>query len=162
APIIKIKRIGKAEQEKVEPPKVELKPRPSQIDVKPPKIQHELSVDTHASMIELVNHVIDYAHKVRASDIHLDPQADSLRLRLRIDGVLHDTKNLPKSIHAEVISRIKIMSGLRTDEHQAAQDGRFRITAEDKTTVDIRVSIAPTYYGENAVLRLLSDQAQDF
>ena len=65
-------------------------------------------------------------------------------------------------MHAEIISRLKILSGLRTDEHQAAQDGRFRTILPDGAAVDVRVSIVPVYYGENAVLRLLADQADDF
>ncbi len=85
-------------------------------------------------------------------------------VRLRIDGVLQDKCAFPKVFLPEVISRIKVLSGLRTDEHQAAQDGRFRMqTGADSThPIDIRVSITPTYYGENAVLRLLADHSSHF
>src|SRR3989344_987032 len=113
------------------------------------------------SIISLIDDLVEEAQRLRASDIHIDPQADSVRVRYRIDGVMADHHTLPKSIHSEVITRIKILSGLRTDEHQSALDGRFRLTIDD-TPIDIRVSIAPAYYGENAVLRLLSDKAQDF
>jgi type IV pilus assembly protein PilB len=95
------------------------------------------------------------------SDIHIDPADDNVQTRFRIDGVLQDAATLPKNIHSEIISRIKILAGLRTDEHQAAQDGRFHIQLTDGSA-DVRVSIAPTYYGENAVLRLLADQAEEF
>lgn len=114
------------------------------------------------STIELVSHIIENAHQLRASDVHVDPQGNFLRLRFRIDGVLQDMENLPLSMHSEIISRIKILAGLRTDEHQSPQDGRFRITTESGTIVDLRVSIVPTYDGENVVLRLLSDQSQEF
>ena len=113
------------------------------------------------SIISLIDDLVEEAQRLRASDIHIDPQADSVRVRYRIDGVMADHHTLPKTIHSEVITRIKILSGLRTDEHQSALDGRFRLTI-DGTPIDIRVSIAPAYYGENAVLRLLSDKAQDF
>jgi type II secretory ATPase GspE/PulE/Tfp pilus assembly ATPase PilB-like protein len=77
---------------------------------------------------------------------------------MRVDGMLSDKHLLPVKIHAEVISRIKILSSLRTDEHQAAQDGRFRHLSTRDGPVDIRVSVMPTYHGENAVLRLLTAQ----
>lgn len=114
------------------------------------------------SIVDLVNAIIVQAHMRSASDIHIDPGRDTLRVRLRVDGVLESSYELPKHIHAEVISRIKILSGLRTDEHQATQDGRFRHQFQNGETLDVRVSVAPTYYGENAVLRLLSDAAAGF
>ncbi len=126
------------------------------------KVAEELEKGARLSIINLVNLLIEHAHSQRASDIHIDPQHNQVRVRLRVDGVLRDAQTLPKLIHGEVISRIKILAGLRTDEHQAAQDGRFRIMVEGIGAVDVRVSIAPTYYGENAVLRLLSDKAEEF
>lgn len=126
------------------------------------KVQKELEQGSALSIINVVNCMIEEAQTMRSSDIHIDPQAERVRIRFRIDGVLQDVHNLPKNIHSEVISRIKILAGLRTDEHQSAQDGRFRIVIEEKTPVDVRVSITPTYYGENAVLRLLSDKAEEF
>ncbi|MEK7634542.1 MAG: GspE/PulE family protein [Patescibacteria group bacterium] len=112
------------------------------------------------SIIHLVNSIVAHAFETRASDIHIDPEEKKVRVRLRIDGVLHDVFVLPKEIQSEIITRIKVLSGLRTDEHQAAQDGRFKIPIEDVGYVDVRVSIAPTYYGENAVLRILSEKTQ--
>ena len=114
------------------------------------------------SIIELVQTCIEEAYALRASDIHIEPAEDTVQMRLRIDGVLHDKCNFPKTILSEVISRIKVLANLRTDEHQAAQDGRFRIVAKNGTPVDIRISITPTYYGENAVLRLLADHSSQF
>ena len=106
------------------------------------------------SIIEFVHTCIEEAHHLRTSDLHFEPTEHDVRLRLRIDGVLHDKCTFPKTILSEVISRIKVLSNLRTDEHQAAQDGRFRMTVQSGAPIDIRVSITPTYYGENAVLRL--------
>ncbi len=110
-------------------------------------------------IIDLVNALIVQAHALRASDIHIDPSAGQVRVRMRIDGVLQEMTPLPKAIHGEVIARIKVLAWMRTDEHQATQDGRFRHFFDDGEMLDVRVSIVPTYHGENAVLRLLSDQA---
>ncbi len=114
------------------------------------------------SIIEFIKVCIEEAYSLRASDVHIDPTETDVKIRLRIDGVLHDRCSFPKSILSEVISRIKVLSNLRTDEHQAAQDGRFRMTTPDSTNIDVRVSITPTYYGENAVLRLLADHSSQF
>ncbi len=125
------------------------------------KLESEIKNGTQASIVNLVNHLVDLAYVLGASDIHINPESQLVRIRLRVDGVLQDEMPLPKFIHSEVISRIKILANLRTDEHQTAQDGRFRITlGEDEA--DIRVSIIPTYYGEDAVMRLLTNQNQDF
>ena len=127
------------------------------------KVKQELARGVNISIINLIDCLIEKAHESKASDIHIDPSAKSVRVRLRIDGVLHDAYELPKNIHPEIISRIKVVSRLRTDEHQTTQDGRFRhVFPESKDFVDIRVSIIPTYHGENCVLRLLSDKAQTF
>lgn len=124
------------------------------------KVERELQRGADISIISLIDHLIDYASTVRASDIHICPTESTLRVRLRIDGVLDDVFNFPKEIRSEVISRIKVMAGMRTDEHQIAQDGRFR-NLLDSGPLDIRVSIVPTYYGENAVLRLLSGRVEE-
>ena len=125
-------------------------------------IEAELAKGGELSIIELIQELIERAQHARASDIHLDPEADGVKVRMRIDGVLQDAHVFPLRIHQEVISRIKILSGLRTDEHQAAQDGRFRAHLGSGRNVDIRVSIIPTFWGENAVMRLLSDKAEEF
>ncbi len=114
------------------------------------------------SIVSIVNQIIENAYNHRASDIHIDPGKQGVNVRLRVDGVLQDAESFPKGLHAEIISRIKILAGLRIDEHQAAQDGRFRWDENLPAPVDVRVSVVPTYYGENAVLRLLSDQAAEF
>ena len=113
------------------------------------------------SIIKLVSLMIDEAQEMRASDIHIDPQRESLRIRYRVDGWLSDRCLVSKRFHQEIISRIKVMSGLRTDEHQAPQDGRFR-AGSDASPIDVRVSVMPTYHGENVVMRLLSDKNEMF
>src|SRR3989344_3142919 len=126
------------------------------------KVNEELAKKSGPSIINLVNTLISYAHSVKSSDVHIDYKEDSLRIRFRIDGVLKEVYSLPKSLHSEIISRIKILSRLRTDEHQTTQDGRFRIPTEESGVVDIRVAITPSYHGESAVLRLLADKATPF
>jgi type II secretory ATPase GspE/PulE/Tfp pilus assembly ATPase PilB-like protein len=125
-------------------------------------IEKELKQEGNLSIVNLIDQLIRHAFSIHSSDIHIDPLEKSIRIRFRIDGVLEDTYSFPKEIHSEIISRIKILSGLRTDEHYAAQDGRFRSIIGGAGSVDIRVSIVPTYHGENVVLRLLSDNAEQF
>jgi type IV pilus assembly protein PilB len=114
------------------------------------------------SIIHLVELMIQYAYELRASDIHIVPESEKLRIRFRVDGVMHDIFTFPKELHSEIITRIKVLSGLRIDEHQAAQDGRFKAPVKDIGYVDVRVSIAPTYYGENSVMRILADKTEQF
>ncbi len=130
--------------------------------ISPCNLHEVLSRPGPVSIIELVETCIEEAHTLRASDIHINPTETEVEIRLRIDGVLHDKCRFSKAILPEVISRIKVLSHLRSDEHQAAQDGRFRMTTKAGSFVDIRVSITPTYYGENAVLRLLADHSSQF
>ena len=125
-------------------------------------IDQELSRGKALSAILLMDLLIESAVAERASDVHIDPCVAGAVVRVRMDGSLHDRHTLPLSVHPEIIARIKILSGLRTDEHQAPQDGRFRHVLRTGMSVDVRVSIVPTYYGENAVLRLLSEQAEHF
>lgn len=124
------------------------------------RMEDELARGVNLSIINLLDFMIEKANRMRASDIHIDPGVRGVRVRMRIDGVLQEVKEIPKEIHSEVISRIKVLAGLRTDEHQAAQDGRFRYSFRDNSGhLDLRISIVPTYHGENAVIRLLSDKA---
>lgn len=125
-------------------------------------LEEELLRGADISIVHLLECLVTKAQQLNASDIHLDPTREGVRVRFRLDGVLKDFEPLPKNIHQEVISRIKVLASLRTDEHQAAQDGRFRHIFPNGSCVDMRVSIAPTYHGENAVLRLLSDHSADY
>ena len=115
------------------------------------------------SIIELVHNLIKYSYKARASDIHIDPQENEIVVRARIDGILNKIFTFKKEIQDEIITRIKILSGLRTDEHNTPQDGRFKFFDPiENIKFDIRVSVMPTYYGENAVLRLLTSKEDSF
>ena len=120
------------------------------------------SAGVPVSIIALVDDILREAHMRGASDIHIDPSATGVRVRVRVDGVLEEQHGFSKNIHGEVISRIKVLANLRTDEHAASQDGRFRFAVEGGECVDMRVSIMPTYHGENAVMRLLSDKAEQY
>lgn len=110
---------------------------------------------------KVVDMLVNYAYQDRASDIHIEPEEKYSLVRLRIDGILHDALFLPKTLHDQVITRIKILSRLRTDEHLTPQDGKMRI-AIDKEDVDIRVSILPIVDGEKAVLRLLTSRLRRY
>ena len=129
----------------------------------PPVIPAKSVPETSVSVIRLVDSLILSAYEARASDIHIDPTENGITARFRIDGVLHDSLTFKKELQSEIITRIKIVSGMRTDEHQAAQDGRFKLQVKTGGEyIDVRVSVAPTYYGENCVMRLLSGKSQGF
>ena len=98
--------------------------------------------------------IMDYAAKNRASDIHIEPLEEELKIRCRVDGVLREVMKLPKSAELPLISRIKILSNLKIDEHRIPQDGQFSILVSGRP-IDIRVAISPTVWGEEIVLRLL-------
>lgn len=106
------------------------------------------------SVIELADSLMLYGSKRGVSDIHIDPTPDGVVVKFRIDGVLSHIDTLSIHIHEELIARIKIMAGLRTDVHFVPQDGRFGFF-KSTHAFDVRVSIVPTHYGENVVLRLL-------
>jgi len=107
-----------------------------------------------APITKIVDVIVKHAIEARASDIHIEPSEHDMRVRYRIDGVLQNSLVVPKSVHAAIISRIKILSNLKIDETRLPQDGRFHIQF-GKTSVDFRVSTLPTVNGEKAVLRIL-------
>src|SRR5262245_22891442 len=113
--------------------------------------------DQEASVIKFVNQVIWEAFKDRATDIHFEPAEDELRIRYRIDGILHQTPMPPqlKRYQAALISRIKVMSGMNIAEKRLPQDGRINVRIKGEE-IDIRVSTVPTVYGESVSLRLLT------
>jgi len=98
--------------------------------------------------------ILEYAANNRASDIHIEPLEKELKIRCRIDGVLREIMKLPKSTEAPLVSRIKILSTLKIDEHRIPQDGQFTINVKDKT-IDLRIAISPVVWGEQVVIRLL-------
>jgi len=112
-----------------------------------------------APVVRLVHQLITVAVQRRASDIHLEPLAGQFRVRLRIDGVLHEAEGPPRRLHPAVISRLKIMGGLSIAERRLPQDGRIRTEAAGRA-LDLRVATIPTVHGESMVLRLLDDDAQ--
>jgi len=112
-------------------------------------------------IIKVVDELINAAYYDRASDIHIEPEDKTSLIRFRVDGVLQDVLRVPREIHDRVISRIKVLSNLRTDEHMSAQDGKMTAHLENED-LDIRVSILPVSDGEKAVLRLLSSHLREF
>jgi type IV pilus assembly protein PilB len=107
-----------------------------------------------APIIKLVNLLISQAVNDRASDIHIEPEANGVRVRYRIDGVLHEVMNPPKAVQAGMASRLKIMADINIAERRKPQDGRISLTVQGKQ-IDIRVATLPTVYGEKLVLRIL-------
>ncbi len=108
-----------------------------------------------------LNTILEYAVRAKASDIHIEPLEKSLKIRCRIDGVLREIMNLPKSIEPALISRIKILSSLKIDEHRVPQDGQFAVAVGDKE-VDLRIAISPVVWGEQVVIRLLDKTGNSF
>lgn len=109
-----------------------------------------------APISKALNIILEYAIKSRASDIHLEPREAFIQVRFRIDGVLQDTMTLPKNVLSAIVTRIKILSNLRIDEHRVPQDGRIKIKVGPKV-ISIRVSTLPVVDGEKVVMRLLDE-----
>ncbi|HEX7475635.1 MAG TPA: ATPase, T2SS/T4P/T4SS family, partial [Dehalococcoidales bacterium] len=132
----------------------EIEEQLSHVSVTNETADDKLFIKADAPLAQALNLIIEEAGKARASDIHIDPEENRLRIRYRIDGVLHDTLSLPLNIHRALISRIKILAEMNIADHYRPQDGQF--TARSKyRQLDIRVAITPTVQGEMAVLRLL-------
>lgn len=105
--------------------------------------------------------ILEYAIKTRASDVHIEPLEGSLKIRCRVDGVLREIMQLPKSIEPAMVSRIKILSNLKIDEHRTPQDGQFTVKVANKE-VDLRIAISPVVWGEQVVIRLLDKSGNSF
>jgi len=101
-----------------------------------------------------LNTILEYAAKNRASDVHIEPLKDALKIRCRIDGILRELMKLPKSTEPPLVSRIKILSNLKIDEHRIPQDGEFSVRIGGKD-IDLRISVSPVVWGEQVVIRLL-------
>ncbi len=112
--------------------------------------------DTELPVVKIVDMLLLYGYENRASDIHIEPRERGVVVRYRIDGILHEVLRFPKTVHEMVVSRIKVLSHLRIDEHLKAQDGKFRAKGGEEQ-FDVRVSMVPTIKGEKVVLRLLSE-----
>lgn len=111
------------------------------------------------AMVSMVDTLLQYGYYNQSSDVHIEPREHKGVVRFRIDGVMHDVLELPKDLYDLVVTRIKILGRMRTDEHRAAQDGRIRYAVGD-TAIDVRVSVLPVIQGENVVMRLLSERSQ--
>lgn len=110
---------------------------------------------------KMVDLLLTTAYKENASDIHIEPGEKKSLVRFRIDGILHDVLVVPKAIHDRIITRLKVLSSLRTDEHHAAQDGKIRLDMKEER-LDLRISILPIVDGEKVVMRLLSSKSKTF
>ena len=125
---------------------IERKPLESRVE-KPQVIEN-------APIIKIVDVILTNAIEADASDIHIEPSDIDVRVRYRIDGILHTSLMLPKHVHPAIVSRIKILSNLKIDESRLPQDGRFHFETGHKA-VDLRVSVLPLIYGEKIVMRIL-------
>lgn len=105
--------------------------------------------------------ILEYAVRSRASDIHIEPLEESLRIRCRIDGVLREIMKLPKTIEPALISRVKILSNLKIDEHRIPQDGQFTVRIGNRDA-DLRIAISPVVWGEQVIIRILDKSNTSF
>ncbi|TAN64446.1 type II secretion system protein GspE [bacterium] len=121
-------------------------------------IAGELKKSAAPPIIKMVDSIIIHGVENRASDIHIEPQERNVKLRLRVDGIMRETMQLPKWVQGPMVSRIKIMSKMDISERRISQDGRFKVRFSDKS-LDIRVSTLPTQYGETVVMRILDPKA---
>ncbi len=115
------------------------------------------SVEEAASelpIVGIVDNILSYAMASRASDIHIEILEDALFIRYRIDGILYEIMSVSKEVHPAIVARLKLLAGLKIDEHYLPQDGRFRYQVGSQT-IDVRVSVIPTFYGEKVEMRLL-------
>lgn len=117
-------------------------------------------VDT--TVIHLVDTILNLAYQMGASDVHIEPEERAVVVRFRTDGVLHDIAELPIEVHEAIITRLKVLSRLATDEHRKAQDGKITFETPWHNAVEIRLSILPTTHAEKAVMRLLTDKNRRF
>ena len=120
-----------------------------------------VSSTSDSRIIELVDAIIRAAHENQASDIHIEPEENRSIIRFRIDGFLQEIADMPKDVHVQVVSRVKVLAKLRMDEHAVPQDGKLQAESE-AGAFDVRVSIVPVVGGEKAVLRLLSERSRQF
>ncbi len=142
----------------------------SSVDAAAEASQVEASLDTDKDVKTIVQDspiskalstILEYAVKSRASDVHIEPLEGALKIRCRVDGVLREIMQLPKSIEPALVSRIKILSNLKIDEHRVPQDGQFTVRAANKE-VDLRIAISPVVWGEQVVIRLLDKSGNSF
>ncbi len=124
------------------------------VEATPNKLQQLQEAILSGNIPQMVLNIISYALDLRSSDIHIEPETYTIRLRYRIDGVLRAIVEYPTNLHPAVVSRIKIMSNLKIDEQRIPQDGRADVTTKDNREMDLRVSTLPTVNGEKIVMRI--------
>jgi len=120
-----------------------------------------LTISQDSPISRALSTILEYAAKARASDVHIEPLENTLKIRCRIDGVLREVMKLPKSIEPALISRVKILSNLKIDEHRTPQDGQFAIHIDNRD-IDLRIAISPVVWGEQVVIRLLDKSGASF
>jgi type IV pilus assembly protein PilB len=142
----------------------------SSVDKAAEASQEEQKADEASNVKEIVqdspisqalSKILEYAIKSRASDIHVEPLENALKIRCRVDGVLREVMQLPKSIEPALVSRVKILANLKIDEHRMPQDGQFAVKIAGKE-VDLRIAISPVVWGEQIVIRLLDKTGNTF
>ena len=119
--------------------------------------QDQTKITEDAPVTKIVATILHYATEGNASDVHIEPMADKVRVRFRVDGVLNTSLVLPVEVEQSVVARIKILANMRLDEKRKPQDGRFSANIEGRK-IDFRVSTFPTYYGEKVVMRILDQE----
>jgi type IV pilus assembly protein PilB len=125
----------------------------SEIDLAGDKSEEEYI--NNSPVVRLINSLIEQALKMEASDIHIEPLVDKIRVRFRIDGELREILEIPNKSHSAIVTRIKVMAGMNIAEKRLPQDGRLEMNV-DSAEIDMRISVLPTVYGEKIVLRILN------
>jgi type IV pilus assembly protein PilB len=133
----------------------------SQAEAKAEEANEVKTIVQDSPISQALSKILEYAIKSRASDIHVEPLENALKIRCRIDGVLREIMQLPKSIEPALVSRVKILSELKIDEHRIPQDGQFTVKIANKE-VDLRIAISPVVWGEQIVIRLLDKSGNSF
>lgn len=123
--------------------------------------QKKFTISQDSPISRVLNTILEYAVQSRASDVHIEPTEKMLKVRCRIDGVLREVMKLPKTIEPALISRIKILSNLKIDEHRTPQDGQFTVHVMGRD-VDLRIAISPVVWGEQVIIRLLDKSGSSF
>lgn len=133
----------------------------SQAEAKAEEASDVKTIVQDSPISQALSKILEYAIKSRASDIHVEPLENALKIRCRVDGVLREVMQLPKSIEPALVSRVKILANLKIDEHRVPQDGQFAVKIANKE-VDLRIAISPVVWGEQIVIRLLDKSGNSF
>lgn len=149
------------DQYKTDLSSVDVAAEQSEQDVSNEKATNIKTIVQDSPISRALSTILEYAVKTKASDVHIEPLEATLKIRCRVDGVLREIMQLPKSIEPALVSRIKILSNMKIDEHRTPQDGQFAIAVADKE-VDLRISVSPVVWGEQVVIRLLDKTGNSF